>query len=128
MLHKFASPGTVSQHECAICRPIALLDLVYKIIAGILKTRIEAQMAHALQKTQYGFRANRSTGDAIQLIRRVLEMGARTHNKVIMILLDWEKAFDKVDREGLMEAIRRMGVDPKLIRLIRMLYKDTQNL
>ena len=43
-----------------------------------------------------------------------------------MVLLDWEKTFDKVDREGLMLAMDRLGVDGKLIRLVRELYKDTR--
>ena len=34
-------------------------------------------------------------------------------------LLDWEKAFDKVDRTGLMIALEREGVDDKLISIIR---------
>ena len=42
-----------------------------------------------------------------------------------MVLLDWEKAFDKVDREGLKNAINRIGVHPKLQRLIDTLYKQT---
>ncbi len=42
-----------------------------------------------------------------------------------MVLLDWEKAFDKVDREGMFLAMDRMGVDDKLIRLVKLLYKET---
>ncbi len=30
-----------------------------------------------------------------------------------MTLLDWEKAFDKVDREGMFIALERMNVDKK---------------
>ncbi len=42
-----------------------------------------------------------------------------------MVLLDWEKAFDKVDREGMFLAMERMGVDDKLIRMVKLLYKET---
>ena len=46
---------------------------MYKIFAGILKSRIEADVEEELQTTQYGFRKNRSTADAIYLVRRMLE-------------------------------------------------------
>ena len=72
-----------------------------------------------LQKTQYGFRRNRGTADAIQLVRRIAEYGEKTTNPLIMVLLDWEKAFDKVDREGLILAMDRLGVDDKLIRIVK---------
>ncbi len=42
-----------------------------------------------------------------------------------MVLLDWEKAFDKVDREGMFLAMDRMGVDDKLVRMVKLLYKET---
>ena len=43
-----------------------------------------------------------------------------------MVLLDWEKAFDKVDRNKLMESLERMSVNPKLINVIKSIYKDTR--
>ena len=42
-----------------------------------------------------------------------------------MTRLDWEKAFDKVDREGMFLAMDRMGVDDKLVRIVKLLYTDT---
>ena len=43
-----------------------------------------------------------------------------------MLLLGWEKAFDKIDREGLMNALRRVSVDPKLVKLVESVYKKTE--
>ncbi len=40
-----------------------------------------------------------------------------------MVLLDWEKAFDKVDRESLYLALERLGVDDKLVSVIKSMYK-----
>ena len=42
------------------------------------------------------------------------------------MLLDWEKAFDKVDREEMFTAMERMSVDSKIIRLVRSLYRSTK--
>ena len=99
-------------------RPISLLNKLYKLFAAILQRRIAAKLDKHLQKTQFGFRRNRGTADAVYLVRRVAEYGEKTTkvndpNPLIMVLLDWEKAFDKVDREGMFLSMERMGVDEK---------------
>lgn len=90
-------------------RPISLLNIFYKIIASILKQRIEQGIDTELQSTQYGFRKNKSTSQALHCIRRIQENTERGHTKINLILLDWEKAFDKIYNEKLFEAMERMG-------------------
>ena len=82
-------------------RPISLLNTLYKRCAAILQRRIPRTLDKHLQTTQYGFRKDKSTADAIHLIRRVIEYGASTSNQLHLLLLDWEKAFDKVDHKAL---------------------------
>ena len=106
-------------------RPISLLNSIYKIYAAIIQKRLSKTLDKYLQSTQYGFRKDKSTADAIQIIRRVAEHGQQTSNKLHMVLLDWEKAFDKVDRDKLMESLERMSVNKKYINIIKSLYKDT---
>jgi len=107
-------------------RPISLLNSMYKLFATVLQKRIADKLDRQLQETQYGFRAKRGTADAIYLVRRMMEYGEKTTNPLHLVLLDWEKAFDKVDRQGLFEALDRLGVHAKLIQLVKMLYKNTQ--
>lgn len=56
----------------------------------------------------------------------MMEYEGKTTNTLHLVLLDWEKTFDKVDREGLFEALDRLGADEKLVALVKMLYRDTQ--
>ena len=84
---------------------------MYKIFAARVQKQLAEKLDKHLQKTQYGFRANRSTADALYLIRRIMEYGEKTTNPLMLVLLDWEKAFDKVDRTGMMEALTKMGVN-----------------
>ena len=39
-----------------------------------------------------------------------------------MVLLDWDKTFDEVDREGLVNSMRRMSINEKLIKLEENVY------
>ena len=82
-----------------------------------MQRRISKVLDPQLQDTQYGFRANRGTAEALHCVRRAIEVGEITRDPVLLTLLDWEKAFDKVDQRSISESLKRMGVDGKLIRL-----------
>ena len=107
------------------------------MFAAILKQRIAAKIDYHLHRTQYGFRKkNKSTTQAIMIVRRLIELGERKksdnrkireHN-IKLVLLDWEKAFDKVNQTALFEAMERMGIDEKLIRLTKQLYTQIRHL
>ncbi len=78
--------GDTSKYENY--RPISLLNTIYKLYAAIIQRRLAEKLDKHLQKTQYGFRRNRGTADAVFLVRRVAEYGEKTTNKLIMVLLD----------------------------------------
>ena len=48
-------------------RPISLLNTLYKILAMIIKNRLERGMEVHLQRTQFGFRKNKGTAEANRL-------------------------------------------------------------
>ena len=43
-----------------------------------------------------------------------------------MVLLDWEKASDKLTHVALFKSMEKINIDPKLINLVKIVYKDTQ--
>ena len=45
-----------------------------------------------------------------------------TGNKIILLLLDWEKAFDRVYKTSLFKALERMGITGKILRVIKNIY------
>ena len=49
----------------------------------------------------------------------MVEYGARTNNRLILILLDWEKAFDKVDREKLIDSLGKISIPKKTNKTIK---------
>ena len=106
-------------------RPISLLNTLYEVFAAIIQKRISNKLDRHLQRTQFGFRQDKSTADAIHLIRRIIEFGESIQNHLYLVLLDWEKTFDKVNRNQLFNSMERMGVDQKLINLTKSLYRAT---
>ena len=49
-----------------------------------------------------------------------------TQTHAYLLLLDWEKAFDKVYHHALFLSMERAQIDPHLIRLTQMLYAKPQ--
>ena len=46
-------------------RPIALLNVIYKLLASIIQTRISSKMDGTLDENQYGFRKGKSTAQPL---------------------------------------------------------------
>ena len=105
-------------------RPISLLNTTYKIYTTILQQRLAKALDKHLQPTQYGFRAKKSTANAVHYVRRVMEKGEKTNTKTLLVLLDWEKAFDKVRHESLFSALARMNVPEQYVKAIKELYRQ----
>ena len=105
-------------------RPISLLNTNYKLLAAIIQKRIADSLDKHLQRTQYGFRQQKGTTQATHYVRRIVEKGEMTRTKTLMVLLDWEKAFDKVKHEKLFEALARMNIPTKIINMVKALYKN----
>lgn len=103
-------------------RPISLLQTAYKILASLIKERIAAGIDDDIYKTQYGFRKDKSTAQAIYVARRLLDLSDRQGTNLTMILLDWEKAFDKIDQDRMLEALKRLCVPDRILKLIKLIY------
>ncbi|CAK0832118.1 unnamed protein product [Prorocentrum cordatum] len=110
-------------------RPISLLNSFYKLIAGVLKVRIAKKVDHLLQPTQFGFRARRSTSQALKIVRQMVHQGASTRNykqgsPLYLLFLDWEKAFGRVTHEALLSALERMQLPATIVNVVKALYRN----
>jgi hypothetical protein len=83
---------------------------MYTIVAGIPQTRTGEGIDNETQATQYGFRAKRSTTQAIYIVRRAIDMAERAGTQLFTTFLDWEKAFDRIKQNKIVEALQRIGI------------------
>ena len=107
-------------------RPIALLQVFYKLLASLLKLRLTDHLEPWILKTQYGFRKKRSTSQPLFIARRLMDIAERQRSPLTLILLDWAKAFDKIDQTKLIEALIRIKVPDKIIAVIKNIYANAQ--
>ena len=71
---------------------------------------------------QFGFIPEKGTTDAIFIMRQVQEKHQEKKKKWYYVFVDLEKAFDRVPREVVRWASRKLGVDEWLIRTVMALY------
>ena len=109
--------------ECSNYRGLSLLDVAGKILAKIMSSRFNKNIAEKLlPESQCGFRADRSTNDMIFVCRQLLEKGREQNQPLSIAFVDLRKAFDTVDRRLLFSILERFGCPPIFLGLLRALH------
>jgi len=91
--------GTKS--KCETYRGITLLPTAYKLFANIIRNKLNEYLGDEMIEEQRGFRKGRSRTDAIFTVQQIIEK-RKEHNLPLFILfVDYEKAYDNVNRDKL---------------------------
>jgi len=101
---------------------ISLIAHTVKIVAKILRRRIEKKMEDVLGEDHFGFIRGKGTRDAIGMLRVISERTLEVDEKLSVCFIDWQKAFDRVNWTKLMQILKETGIDWRERRLISNLY------
>ena len=103
-----------------------MLNAAYKIFAMVILMRLqEAGADERICPSQLGFRRNRSTEGALHCARRAIEKAwAHRGGTAHLMTLDWAKAFDSINSESLILALRRFGLPNHVLDIVRSIYTD----
>ena len=99
-------------------RPISLLSVVYKILSSTIANRIKTVLDSLVSKTQTGFVAGRFIGENTRLIYDILHYTEKESIPGLLMLIDFEKAFDSVSWDFLYGTLKLLGFGPKMIKWI----------
>ncbi|KAK3552841.1 hypothetical protein QTP86_022544 [Hemibagrus guttatus] len=113
---------------CSNYRGITLLSLSGKVYSRVLERRVRTLVEPQIQEEQCGFRPSRGTLDQLYTLHRVLEGSWEFAPPVHMCFVDLEKAFDRVPRGILWEALWEYGVRGPLLRAVLSLYNRSRSL
>ena len=105
-------------------RPISLLSVGYKVFSAILLDRLKKGGAEQrIRATQFGFRTGVGTSDALFVARRLIDKAwAEADGSLLMLLLDWTKAFDRIDANAMRTALIRFGLPPNFVSMVGSIY------
>ena len=77
-------------------RPISLLNVTYKIFSSAIANRIKNNLNYIISDTQTGFLNNRFIGESTRIIYDIMEACESKHIPGLLMMIDFEKAFDSV--------------------------------
>lgn len=112
--------------ECQNYRGVSLLSVAGKWFGKVLNERLRESTERRVMEEQGGFRAKRSCIDQVFTLRQVMERGIEKRRELFMAFIDLEKAYDRVNRGRLWEALRQAQVGEGLVRTVQSLYDDCE--
>lgn len=107
-------------------RPISLVNCSMKIISKLLTVRLENVMDRLIDQTQAAFIRGRYILDNVVLSHELLHYCKQNKEEGVVIKIDFEKAYDKVNWQFLKEMLITRGFDLKWVSwILQLLYSST---
>ena len=110
-------------------RGITLVNTMGKIFSLILRNRINnwCESESVFNDSQYGFREGRSTADAIFVLHSVIQKVLSKNSKLWCAFIDYQRAFDSVNRDALGIKLIQSGISCKMTNMIKCIYENVQS-
>src|SRR4051812_43171870 len=109
--------GNGNALECSSYGGIKPLEHVLKVLERVIEARIRKIVK--TDEMQFGFSPGKGTTDAIFIVRQIQEKFLGKQKELWVAFVDLEKAFDRVPRDVLWWALRRVGVEEWIIKVIK---------
>jgi len=119
-------PKTTKALDCSDYRTISLISHASKILLHLIKKRITPIIERQLSESQMGFRKGKGTRDAIFQLRMIGERALKMGRKLYLCFVDYQKAFDRVKHDKLVEVMVKAGIPEIERKLIINLYWNQQ--
>ena len=105
-------------------RPISLLNQDYKILAKILADRIKKCLPYLIDEDQTGFIKGRYIGQNVTNIIDLLNYTEENDIPALLVSIDYEKAFDKLEWNFITTALEQFKFPPYIIKWVKIMYKN----
>jgi hypothetical protein len=115
LLPKKSSPMMVSDYM-----PICLLNTSIKIVTKLLANRLQNTITKLIHKNQYGFIRGRTIQDCLAWAFEYIYMCKISWKQMVILKLDFEKVFDKIEHNAILEILRHKGFGTKWLKWIDM--------
>jgi hypothetical protein len=113
LIPKRPNPETTSDY-----RPISLVSMALKVITKIIANRVQKVIIPILHQNQYGFIRNKTIQDYLSWAFEYLHICHKSKKEIVILKLDFEKAFDTVEYSAILSMLRHLGFSEKFISWI----------
>jgi hypothetical protein len=104
-------------------RGSSILSTCYKIYSKILNKKLQKYSERFISEGQNGFRIRRSCTDATFCLKLLIEKRREYNLDTHLLFLDYEKAFDSVQRQILFNILEAINIPDKLLQAIVDIYR-----
>ena len=104
-------------------RPISLLNTDLKILSHVLASHIRDSLNNLIRKHQLAYLPKRSIHTAIIRARLAQEKLGKSN---CVVAIDFSKAFDRTDRDYILNVLTAIGCPEIITSLISIIYTDTK--
>jgi hypothetical protein len=101
LIPKIHNPSCVSDFK-----PISLLNSSIKLITKILANMLQTIITKLIHQNQYGFLRSRNVQDGLAWSFEYLHLCHKSKREMVIVKLDFEKTFDKVEHEVILRILR----------------------
>ena len=119
--------GNKPRHLITNYRPISLINCIYKIASGAIANKIKGTLQKLIHKDQTGFIAGRYIGENTRLIYDIMDHTEENNLPGLLLLVDFEKAFDSVSWSFIYKVLEYFGYGKSIISWIK-LFKNNAKL
>lgn len=114
LIPKNDSPQSVNDY-----RPISLLKYSVKFLTKLLANRLQRVILSVIHENQYGFIKGRTIQDCLAWAYQFLHICHKPKKEIVILTLDFEKAFDKVEHEVILQVLAHKGFPTKWVDWMR---------
>ena len=118
--------GNKPRHFLTNYRPISLLNCVYKIASGSIANRIKGTLKELIHKDQTGFIAGRYIGENTRLIYDIMDHTEQNSLPGLLLLVDFEKAFDSVSWSFIYKVLEYFGFGQSIISWVKLFNNNAK--
>jgi exonuclease III len=107
-------------------RPIALINVIFKMVSKAVATKLDPIANRVISPNQTAFIKGRFILDGILALHEVVHEVKANREACILLKLDFEKAYDRVNWDFLREVLRCKGFDSGVVHRLMQLVSGGQ--
>ncbi len=111
-----------SRGEAGNYRGISIMSTCSKVLTSLIISRIRNAYERVISNSQFGFRSNRSTTDAIFILQNSIMISSKP---LFICFIDLKAAYDWINRDMLFKILAIRIKSPRLIDILKSLYTGT---
>jgi len=108
-------------------RPITLLTTSYKIISGVVASRLEVALPYIIGRGQKGFLKYKNMGTCVQNVIDSIADSWSKRDQMGSLMIDFVKAFDSIEHAFINQAMKFFGFGEIITGMVQTLLTDRRS-